>query len=121
MVDVEYVKATYFDNCASLAFCATTLYFLSAVFSIFFLLAFWIGSRGSQGNGEEVLLLDTLNLCKSAKHSVIAYVIVFSEYGKANASISSMALPLTATPTLVKRGNKIGIYLCKRTRLNSLT
>ena len=30
--------------------------------------------------------------------------IVFSEYGKANASISSVALPLSATPKMVKRG-----------------
>ena len=45
----------------------------------------------------------------------IAYLIVFSECGKANASISSVALPLSATPKTIKRGNKIGIYLCKRT------
>ena len=51
------------------------------------------------------------------KNTVIAYLIVFSEYGTANASISSVALPLTATPKLVKRGNKIGIYLCKRTNV----
>ena len=38
------------------------------------------------------------------KNNVIAYPIVFSEYGMTNASISSLALPLTATPTLVKRG-----------------
>ena len=38
------------------------------------------------------------------KNNVIAYHIVFSEYGMTNASISSLALPLTATPTLVKRG-----------------
>ena len=35
------------------------------------------------------------------KHSVIAYCIVFSEYGMTNASISSVALPLTATPTFI--------------------
>ena len=40
---------------------------------------------------------------------------MFSECGKANASISSVALPLSATPKTIKRGNKIGIYLCKRT------
>ena len=42
-----------------------------------------------------------INLCKSAKrkkNSVIAYTIVFSEYGMTNASISSVVLPLTATP-----------------------
>ena len=38
------------------------------------------------------------------KNNVIAYPIVFSEYGMTNASISSLALPLTATPKLVKRG-----------------
>ena len=42
---------------------------------------------------------------------------MFSEYGKANASISSVALPLSATPKMLKRGNKIGIYLCKRTKV----
>ena len=34
-----------------------------------------------------------------------------------NASISSVALPLTATPKLVKRGNKIVFHLCKRTKV----
>ena len=38
------------------------------------------------------------------KNNVIAYPIVFSEYEMTNASISSLALPLTATPKLVKRG-----------------
>ena len=38
------------------------------------------------------------------KNSVISYLIVFSEYGMTNASISSVALPLTATPKWVKRG-----------------
>ena len=38
------------------------------------------------------------------KNNVIAYPIVFSEYGMTNASISSLALPLTATPKLVQRG-----------------
>ena len=38
------------------------------------------------------------------KTSVIAYLIVFSEYGMTNTSISSVALPLTATPKWVKRG-----------------
>ena len=56
---------------------------------------------------------------KSAKdkNSVISYPIVFSEYGVTNASISSVALPLTATPTWVKSGNKIVIHLCKRTKV----
>ena len=48
-----------------------------------------------------------IDLCKSARtkqNNVIAYLIVFSEYGMTNASISSVALPLTATPKLVKRG-----------------
>ena len=47
-----------------------------------------------------------INLCKSAKakDSVIGYLIVFSEYGMTKASISSVALPLTATLNLVKRG-----------------
>ena len=49
--------------------------------------------------------------------SVIAYLIVFSEYVMTNASISSVALPLTATPKWVKRGNKIVINLCKRTKV----
>ena len=40
------------------------------------------------------------------KNNAIAYLIVFSEseYGMTNASISSVALPLTATPKWVKRG-----------------
>ena len=38
------------------------------------------------------------------KNNVIPYLIVFSEYGMTNASISSLALPLTATPKLVKKG-----------------
>ena len=33
-----------------------------------------------------------------AKNSVLAYLIVFSEFGMTNAIISSVALPLTATP-----------------------
>ena len=51
------------------------------------------------------------------KNSVIAYLIVFSEYGMTNANISSVALPLTATPTGKKGGNKIAIYLCRRTKV----
>ena len=50
-------------------------------------------------------------------NSVIAYLIVFSEYGMTNASISSVALPLTATPKWVKRGNKIVIHLRKRSKV----
>ncbi len=51
------------------------------------------------------------------KNGVIAYLIVFSEYGMTNASISSVALTLTATPKWVKRGNKIVIHLCMRTKV----
>ena len=51
------------------------------------------------------------------KTGIIAYLIVFSEYVMINASISSVALPLTATPKWVKRGNKIVIHLCKRTNV----
>ena len=51
------------------------------------------------------------------KNGVIAYLIVFSEYVMTNASISSVALPLTATPKWVKRGNKIVIHLYKRTKV----
>ena len=49
-------------------------------------------------------------------NSVIAYLIVFSAYGMTNASISSVALPLTATPKWVKIWNdqckhfKCGFY-----------
>ena len=50
-------------------------------------------------------------------NSAIAYLMVLSEYGMTNASISSVALPLTATPKWVKRGNKIVIRLCKRTKV----
>ena len=39
----------------------------------------------------------------------------FSEYGLINASIVSLPLPLTATPKgVIKRGNKIDMYLCKK-------
>ena len=50
-------------------------------------------------------------------NNVIAYLMVFSEYGMTNASISSVALPLTAIPKWVKRGNKIVIHLCQRTKV----
>ena len=48
-----------------------------------------------------------INLSESAeakKNSVIAYLIVFSEYGMTNASISSVALPPRATPKMDKKG-----------------
>ena len=51
------------------------------------------------------------------KNGVIAYLIVFSEYGITNASISIVALPPTAAPKWVKRCNKIVINLCKRTKV----
>ena len=52
------------------------------------------------------------------KNSVIGYLIVFSEYGMTKASISSVALPLTATPNLIKKGgNKMCSYLCKRNKV----
>ena len=38
------------------------------------------------------------------KKSAIAYLIVFSEYRMTDASISSVALPLTATSKWVNRG-----------------
>ena len=38
------------------------------------------------------------------KNSVIAYLIVFSEYRMTNASISRVALPPRATPKWIKRG-----------------
>ena len=39
----------------------------------------------------------------------------FSEYGLINASIVSLPLPQTATPKgVIKRGNKIDMYLCKK-------
>ncbi len=50
------------------------------------------------------------------KNNGIAYPIVLSEYGMTDASISTLALPLTATPKWVKGGNKIVIHLCKRTK-----
>ncbi len=51
------------------------------------------------------------------KTGVISYLKLFSEYIMINASILSVALPLTATPKWVKRGNKIVIHLCKRTNV----
>ena len=71
--------------------------------------------RGNKKMGNNI----DIDLCKSAnakKNRVMAYLTVFSEYGMANASIPSVALPLTETPTLVIGGNKICIYLCKRTK-----
>ena len=45
----------------------------------------------------------------------------FSEHGLINASIVSLLLPLTATPKgVIKKGNKIDMYLCKK-KSNSKT
>ena len=56
--------------------------------------------RGNTKMGNRI----DINLCKSAqaKNRVIAYLIVFSEFRMTNASISSVALPLTAIPKLLK-------------------
>ena len=55
-------------------------------------------------------------------NSVISYRIVFSEYGKANASISSVGLPLRATQKLVKKGvTKLVFIYIKEPRWTSLT
>ena len=59
--------------------------------------------RGNTKMGNKI----DINLSESAeakKNSVIAYLIVFSEYGMTNANISSVALPPRATPKWVKRG-----------------
>ena len=58
--------------------------------------------RGNTKMGKKI----DINLCETPRlrNSVIAYLIVFSEYGMTNASISSLALALTATPKWVKRG-----------------
>ena len=63
-------------------------------------------SNPKRGNTRTCNKID-INLCESAKakkNRVIAYLIVFSEYGMTNASISSVALPLAATQKWVKRG-----------------
>ena len=52
------------------------------------------------GNKIDIILSESAK----AKNSVIAHLIVLSEYGMTNESISSVALPLTATPKLVKSG-----------------
>ena len=52
------------------------------------------------GNNIDIILSESAK----AKNSVIAHLIVLSEYGMTNESISSVALPLTATPKWVKRG-----------------
>ena len=61
-------------------------------------------NRGNTKMGNKI----DINLSESSeaklKNSVIAYLIVFSEYGMTNASISSVALPPRATPKWVKRG-----------------
>ena len=64
------------------------------------------GSNPKRGNSKMGNKMD-IHLCKSANakkqwHS-LPYVIVFSEYGMTNVSISSVALPLTANPKLVKK------------------
>ena len=51
------------------------------------------------------------------KNSFIAYLIVLSEYGMTNVSISSVALPVTTTLKLVKMGTKMCICLCKRPKV----
>ncbi len=58
--------------------------------------------RGNTKMGNTIYI----NLCKSAKakNGVITYLIVFSEYGMTDASISSVALSLRATPKWVKIG-----------------
>ena len=52
------------------------------------------------GNKIDIILSESAK----AKNSVIAHFIVLSEYEMTNESISSVALPLTATPKWVKRG-----------------
>ena len=49
-----------------------------------------------------------INLSESAKAKKQCHSLPysFSEYGMTNASISSVALPLTATPKWVKRGQQ---------------
>ena len=59
---------------------------------------------------------------KAKKNSVIAYLIVFSEYGMTHASISSVALPLTAWLAMGKKGaTKLLFIYVKEPRLKSLT
>ena len=46
----------------------------------------------------------------------------FCEYGLTNASILSLAVPLTATPKgVIKRGNKIDMYLCEKAMLTPVS
>ena len=66
------------------------------------------------------LTLIYLKATRLKKTGVIAYLIVFSEYGMTNASISIVALPPTAAPKWVKRGKKIVINLCKRTKITDI-
>ena len=57
-------------------------------------------SNTKRSNTKMVNNID-INLCKIRKpkqNSVNAYLIVFSEYGMTNASISSVDLPQTETP-----------------------
>ena len=60
-----------------------------------------------------------INLSESAKAKKRCHSLPYSvlEYGMTNASISIVALPPTAAPKWVKRGNKIVMNLCKRTKV----
>ena len=53
------------------------------------------------GNKIDIILSES---AQAKKNSVIAHLMVLSEYGMTNESISSVALPLRATPKWVKRG-----------------
>ena len=55
------------------------------------------------------------------RNGVIAYLIVFSEYVMTNASISSVALPLSATPIWVKGVTKLLLVYVRGPMLKSLT
>ena len=80
-------------------------------------------SNPKRGNTKKGNLKD-INLFKSAKakkNRVIAYLIVFSEYGTANTSIASVTLPLSATPNMVKGVTKLVYIYVKEPRLKSLT
>ena len=77
-------------------------------------------SNPKRGNTKMVNKID-INLCKSRKpkqNSVIAYLIVFSEYVMTNASISSVVLPQIATP---KGVTKLAFIYVKEPKLKSLT
>ena len=69
------------------------------------LLGFTPDNNPRKGNTKMGNKIDNnLSERAKAKNSVMAYVIVFSEYGMTNASILSVALPLTATQKCVKKG-----------------